>query len=59
MLYVVLLLCMQEKPEEDFAGKYTDGWLGGIELFQSKPNRGVFLALSGLHPDKRQCSCEW
>jgi len=50
---------MQEMAEGEFAGKRTDGWANGVKLFQSKPNRGVFLALSALHHDKRQLVCEW
>ena len=33
--------------------KYNDGWHGGKRLFESQANRGVFLPLKELHPNKR------
>ena len=58
-MFTIYCVCneLQDVPIEGYT-KYNDGWYEGKRLFKSKINRGVFLPLKGLHPDKRFANAE-
>ena len=55
IMYICTYYILQDSPIEGYA-KYGDGWHGGKRLFESQINRGLFLPMKGLHPDKRFAS---
>lgn len=56
--YLCYIMHFAQDAPIDGHTKYDDGWYGGKRLFESQINRGLFLPLKGLHPDRRFTSDE-